>query len=77
MLCAQPPADPITDRLRYELARAQRDVLIAKQQYDAAAAQLKMKMDEANRLCMAQNAAFEPVNFTCNAEKKPDEPTRR
>lgn len=69
LLSAQ-ASDPISDRLRYEIAAAQRDLVIAKQHYDAAAAMLKQKMEDANKLCAGQDAVFEPVSFTCKTERK-------
>jgi hypothetical protein len=44
-----PPADPISDHLRYEIAAAQRDYLIAKLQFDQAAAQLRGKLESAQK----------------------------
>jgi hypothetical protein len=65
--------DPITDRMRYEIAAAQRDFLIAKQQFDAASAHLKEKIEQADKAC-APGGSFDLAKFACiarTAEKKP------
>jgi hypothetical protein len=58
-------ADPISDRMRYEIAAAQRDYLIAKQQLDTAGSRLKEKVDLAQKACSAQSATFDLAQFVC------------
>ena len=58
--------DPVTDRVRYELAAAQRDYVIAKQQLDAATVRLREKLDLAQKACAAHNAAFDVAQFVCS-----------
>jgi hypothetical protein len=65
-LAAQKPADPITDRQRYELASAQRDYLAAKQQYEAAVKTLKEKRAEVEKACGA--AGFDDAQFACKGK---------
>jgi hypothetical protein len=65
------PSDPITDRLRFEIAVAQRDYVIAKNQYDAAMERLRAKTSEAEALCQAAGKKFSPDSFACaEAPKK-------
>jgi hypothetical protein len=64
--------DPITDRMRYEIAVAQRDLLIARQQYEQAAAQLKMKLEQVNKVCSAKRdgQTFNSSTFVCETQPK-------
>jgi hypothetical protein len=66
-------ADPITDRTRYEIAAAQRDYLVAKQQLDTATARLKEKLEQAEKTCSTQDATFDLAQFVCapKVDKKP------
>lgn len=68
-------SDPITDRMRYEIAAAQRDYVIARQQMDTAGARLKEKLDQAQKACGAKSASFDVAQFVCApnpvTEKKP------
>jgi hypothetical protein len=59
------PSDPITDRLRFEIAVAQRDYVLAKQQYDAAMERLRAKTAEAQTACEDQGQQFSPEQFRC------------
>lgn len=65
-----PPVDPITDRLRYEIALAQRDYLAARQQLDAIQRNMLAKTAEAEKACAGQQKAWSADAFTCVAEKK-------
>jgi hypothetical protein len=65
-----PPTDPITDRLRFEIAVAQRDYVLAKQQYDAAMERLRAKTAEAEALCKTTGKTFAPDRFACVGAKK-------
>lgn len=56
---------PITDRMRYELAAAQRDYLVAKQTYDQAVTTLKAKIDSAEKACAALDKHFSVESFDC------------
>jgi len=67
---SQEPADPISDRLRYEIAAAQRDVLIVRQQFDGASQRLKDKMAQAETACAQQGATFDLVRFACAPKEK-------
>ncbi|PWT72945.1 MAG: hypothetical protein C5B60_08815 [Chloroflexi bacterium] len=57
--------EPITDRMRYEIARAQRDYLIAKQQFDLAVTQLRSKLADAEKACADAGRAFNGDSLTC------------
>jgi hypothetical protein len=61
----KPAPDPISDRMRYELAAAQRDYVIAKQQFDTATLRLKEKLEQAEKTCSAQSATFDLAQFVC------------
>lgn len=66
--------DPITDRMRYEIAAAERDYLSAKIQLDLAAAQMKAKLDAGNKACAAVDKTFNADSLACidkPAERKP------
>jgi hypothetical protein len=65
MFAEDKAADPISDRMRYELAAAQRDYVIAKQQVDIATARLKEKFEQAEKACSAQGATFDAAQFIC------------
>jgi hypothetical protein len=58
-------ADPVSDRLRFEIALAQRDYVIAKQQLDVAAARLKEAVEKAEKACSSQKASFDAEKFFC------------
>jgi hypothetical protein len=60
--------DPISDRMRYEIAAAQRDLLVAKQQYDEALTRLRGRLDLAEKACGEQH--FDLQTFTCTAGSK-------
>lgn len=60
---AQDTTDPITDKMRYELAAAQRDYLIARQQFEQAAALVRTKLGEAEKACGARR--FDMQSFHC------------
>jgi hypothetical protein len=62
---AQDKPEAMTDRLRYEIASAQRDFLIAQRQLDQATIQLKSKLEQADKLCAAQSATFDAAQFIC------------
>jgi hypothetical protein len=62
---SEAPPDPITDRLRFEIAKAQRDYVIAKQQYDAATERLRKKTAEAETACAADGKAYAAEAFRC------------
>ena len=57
--------DPITDQMRYEIAAAQRDYLLAQRQFDAANLRLKDKVEQAQKACSAQSATFDLAQFVC------------
>lgn len=60
-------SDPISDRLRYEIAAAQRDYLIARQQLENAQKKMADKTAEADKICSAQKKVFKAETFTCEA----------
>jgi len=62
---AEEETDPITDTMRYELAAAQRDFLIAQQQFEKANVQLRTKMDAAQKACAAEEQVFAIETFHC------------
>jgi hypothetical protein len=59
------PSDPITDRMRFEIAAGQRDYLIAKQQLDQAAANLRAKLDAAEKACGEAGKTYNIESFSC------------
>lgn len=63
--------DPLTDRLRFEIAVAQRDFVVAKNPYDAALEKLRAKIGEANAVCQKAKKVFDDVRFVC-VEPRPD-----
>lgn len=63
---ANAPTD-ISDRLRFEIALAQRDYVIAKAQFEAAAARMQAKTAEAERLCAEAGKRYSPEQFACVA----------
>lgn len=68
---AEAPSDPITDRLRFEIAVAQRDYVLAKLQYDSAKEHLRGKTAEAQAACDAQGQQFSPEQFRCVEKTAP------
>jgi hypothetical protein len=56
--------------MRYEIAAAQRDYVIARQQMDTAGARLKERLEQAQKACSAQGAAFDLAQFVCNPTEK-------
>ena len=62
---AEEETDPITDTMRYELAAAQRDFLIAQQQFEKANVQLRTKMDAAQKACAEKEQVFAIETFHC------------
>jgi hypothetical protein len=66
-------ADPVTDRMRYEIAAAQRDYLIAKQQLDIAAAQLRTGIEAGNKACEAAAKIFSVDSLACVDKPKQTE----
>lgn len=62
-------SDPITDKLRFELAVAQRDYLLAQQAFDKATENLKRKISEADKACEGVKKSFDIGTFAC-VEKK-------
>lgn len=63
--------DPITDRLRFEIAVAQRDYVAAKAAYDIAMDRLRAKTAEAESLCHAAGKKFSQERFECMEGPKP------
>ena len=63
---AEDGKDPITDALRYEIAAAQRDYLIAQQQLERANLALRTKLDTAQKACAAdRDQIFALDTFHC------------
>ena len=57
--------DPISDRLRYEIAVAQRDYFLAQLQADRAAAQVRSKIEAAQKACAGVEKTFSVETFAC------------
>ena len=62
--------DAIGDRLRYEIAAAQRDYVMARQQLDRVQAQLLAKTGQAEKICAAEQKVFNLETFTCGIPEK-------
>jgi len=65
---AQQIADPITDKLRFEIASAQRDYLLAQQQLEQATTILKSKIESAQKICAPK--IFNAQSMQCIEDKK-------
>ena len=65
LTAAAQTADPISDRMRYEIAAAQRDYLLARQQFDLASSTLREKLGQAEKVCTSQHAVFDMVQLIC------------
>lgn len=66
----KPPAGSLADRTRYEVAAAQRDYLLAKQQLDQAGAKLQKVTAEAEKACAAKDMAFDGAAVDCVEKKR-------
>lgn len=75
MLGAEKPADPVPDKLRVEIVTIQRDLLLAKAEYDADIARrtsaLKIKTSEAQALCEKSGKVFSDILLVCVDKPKP------
>ena len=69
---AEKPADPITDKLRFEIAISQRNYLDAQLRLEHAQTELLSKTSEAQKACATQDKIWDAGSFTCQKmEKKP------
>ena len=65
-------ADPISDRLRFEIALLQRNYLDAQLRLEHAQSQLALKTTEAQKACATQDKTWHADTFSCqSAEVKP------
>ena len=65
-------ADPITDKLRFEIAITQRNYLDAQLKFEHAQNELLAKTAEAQKACATQDKTWDADSFTCQkVEKKP------
>ncbi len=63
------PSDPITDRMRYENAAAQRDYLLAQKQADTAMVGLRAKIADAEKACVTAAMSFDVQAMACMEKK--------
>lgn len=74
LLSAEAPkseADPVSDRLRFEVALAQRDYLMAKAELDKASQKLQEKYQVAIKACQSAGKEWKTEAFTCLDADKP------
>ena len=67
--------DPITDKVRLEVVTAQRDYLLAKQQLDQAANQLRVKIAECEKVCGEKK--FDIQSLTCVEKPASDKSSQK
>lgn len=63
------PADPISDKLRFEIALAQRNYMVLKEQLDQIAAHVAEKTKEAEAACAKVNKKWSKESFSCEAKQ--------
>ena len=65
----QPKPDPISDRLRFELALAQRDYFVAANRAEQLMSAVQAKIEQANRACAGAGLTFDAAKFACTEQK--------
>lgn len=64
-LFAEDAPDPISDKLRFEIAVAQRDYVGAKAEFERTVTALKNKSAEAQSACSQAKKIFDVAAFSC------------
>ena len=62
--------DPVSDKLRFEIAVMQRNYLVAKAQMDSMSQQIEEKQKQAQQVCASAGKDWKPETFTCTEKAK-------